>query len=190
MLVLTPKASDVCQAGLRTPRHSPKSIPPCARVHALVVLTQMANLALGGAKGEPGKYLERHSRGRGHINKATRTLWRLLSTITTAMPSLNFSKTSVKSNDPSVEPSTSVNKRRHDCLPLFTLCFLRWPRCLSGNFQRDGSTRSQGDSTSLPAGPIHYSQESSDRDSRWSLRSIWLCLVAPRRSRNIKVRPG
>jgi len=27
--------------------------------------TQMSNLALGGAKGEPGKYLERHSRGRG-----------------------------------------------------------------------------------------------------------------------------
>jgi len=30
---------------------------------------------MGGAKGEPGKYLERHSRGRGRIPKATRTLW-------------------------------------------------------------------------------------------------------------------
>jgi len=37
----------------------------------------MAVLAKGGAKGEPGKYLERHSRGRGRITKATRTLWRV-----------------------------------------------------------------------------------------------------------------
>ena len=46
----------------------------------------MAEMPKGGAKGEPGKYLERHSRGRGQINKATRTLWRVAFTFTTAMP--------------------------------------------------------------------------------------------------------
>src|SRR5829696_2503217 len=50
----------------------------------------------GGAKGGRDNNLERHSRGRGLCNKAARTLWRLLSYITTAMPSLKLFKTAHK----------------------------------------------------------------------------------------------
>jgi len=34
-------------------------------LRSIQTATEMSNLALGGAKGESGKYLERHSRGRG-----------------------------------------------------------------------------------------------------------------------------
>jgi len=34
-------------------------------LRSIQTATEMSNFALGGAKGEPGKYLERHSRGRG-----------------------------------------------------------------------------------------------------------------------------
>ena len=59
----------------------------------------MVKLAKGGAKGEPGKYLERHSRGRGQITKATRTLWRVALAYTTAMPLVHSSNICGKTTD-------------------------------------------------------------------------------------------
>src|SRR5690349_1785926 len=46
----------------------------------------------GVPKGSRDHNLERHSRGRGLSIKATRTLWRLPSDITTAMPSTDPAK--------------------------------------------------------------------------------------------------
>ena len=75
----------------------------------------------GGAKGEPGKYLERHSRGRGRMNKATRTLWLLPIPSTTSMPFTDFQKTSGKlliGLEECQEVSISVDT---NCLRLTTL---------------------------------------------------------------------
>ena len=79
--------------------------------------TEMSNVALGGAKGEPGKYLERHSRGRGRMNKATRTLWLVVLCFTTAMPCPPFSKTPAKTDHFLLHTSKVCTVEDTDCLP-------------------------------------------------------------------------
>src|SRR5690242_2398578 len=80
----------------------------------------MFELALGGAKGEPGKYLERHSRGRGRMNKATRTLWLIALPFTTAMPFPPFSKTPAKTGHFLIHTSKVCTVEDRDCLPMTT----------------------------------------------------------------------
>jgi len=50
---------------LRTPRHSPEKYTTVCKYYGRQTSIEMTKSALGGAKGESGKYLERHSRGRG-----------------------------------------------------------------------------------------------------------------------------
>jgi len=58
----------------------------------------MLKLAMGGAKGEPGKIPRAAFEGARTVNKATRTLWLIALRITTAMPSQQFSKTPAKTH--------------------------------------------------------------------------------------------
>ena len=48
--------------------------------------TQMSDVALGGAKGEPGKIPRAAFEGARTLTKATRTLWLVADVSTTAMP--------------------------------------------------------------------------------------------------------
>src|ERR1044072_1421407 len=82
----------------------------------------MFESALGGAKGEPGKYLERHSRGRGRMNKATRTLWLIALSFTTPVPFPQFSKTSAKAGHFLIHTTKVYTVEDSRCLPLTTPC--------------------------------------------------------------------
>src|ERR1044072_4566985 len=77
----------------------------------------MFESALGGAKGEPGKYLERHSRGRGRMNKATRTLWLVTLCFTTRMPCPQFSKTPAKIGHFLIHTPKVCTAEDSGCLP-------------------------------------------------------------------------
>src|SRR5215218_10101875 len=109
----------------------------------------MANWLRGVPKGSRGKYLERHSRGRGHVNKATRTLWRLHFTVQPPCHSSFFKNTS-KTADRLCDVSTSVDSRARrlctgkDSLGLFVLF----------------------------CGSINYSKESSYCNASWTFGSI------------------
>src|ERR1043166_4825997 len=104
-------------ASLRTPRHSALKVYHRAQeICGCFAATKMAILTKGGAKGEPGKYLERHSRGRGRITKATRTLWLVAlrqynhHAIARPLENLNKSERAVQTTP------GSVNSRGHPCL--------------------------------------------------------------------------
>jgi len=56
----------------------------------------MFELAMGGAKGEPGKIPRAAFEGARTITKATRTLWLVVLSFTTAMPCPQFSKIPAK----------------------------------------------------------------------------------------------
>src|ERR1051326_3329341 len=71
----------------------------------------------GVPKGSRVNNLERHSRGRGLMNKATRTLWRLFSDITTAMPPPepgNFREKSQTPQYATTQVSTNGDTRVYD----------------------------------------------------------------------------
>src|SRR5215208_7074488 len=72
---------------LRTPRHSPKKYTTGVQVSTVdSMTTQMSDVALGGAKGEPGKIPRAAFEGARTLTKATRTLWLVADVSTTAMP--------------------------------------------------------------------------------------------------------
>lgn len=100
---------------------------------------------MGGAKGEPGKYLERHSRGRGRINKATRTLWLVALGQYNRYAIAPFSKTPTKVTGPVQTQPESVNSRGHWCLPVTTpVVYFRLAR----------STIRKRVLTAMPVGPL------------------------------------
>jgi len=71
----------------------------------------------GEPKGSRDNNLERHSRGRGLMTKATRTLWRLPSDITTTMPPTtlaNFLGKSQKAKYASAQVSTNGDTGVYD----------------------------------------------------------------------------
>src|SRR5687768_4825104 len=125
--------------------------------------------------------------------KATRTLWRLLSDITTAMPSNRSLKNARKNEGSSVRVRTSVNYRRHR---LSTTNYTLWPdrRRLACKLTLAPDSCRPGATPAIPAllrtRPIDYPQQRSDGTPRCSFGTIRLRLVAPGSARDIKVRPG
>ena len=105
--------------------------------------TEMFELALGGAKGEPGKIPRAAFEGARTIIKATRTLWLVVLSSTTAMPCPQFSKTPAKIGHFLIHTPKVCTTEDSRCLPPTTHLLL--------------------------TGPIHDPQQRSHSDSRWSL---------------------
>src|ERR1043165_4085965 len=106
---------------LRTPCHSALKVYHRAQVVAAGYWNSDGSLALGGAKGEPGKYLERHSRGRGRISKATRTLWLVALTLYNRHAIARGSKSPIKSERCRTNGVSKCEQSRTPCLRLTTL---------------------------------------------------------------------
>src|SRR5690349_16442709 len=100
-----------------TPSLGLKSIPPRARICGCFTAYSDGDLATGGAKGEPGKYLERHSRGRGRITKATRTRWLVALRQYNRHAIAPLFKNPPKLTDAVQTQPECVNSRGHGCLP-------------------------------------------------------------------------
>src|ERR1043165_2921076 len=150
---------------LRTPCHSALKVYHRAQVVAAGYWNSDGSLALGGAKGEPGKYLERHSRGRGRITKATRTLWLVAlrqynhHAIAKSLENLNKSERCRTNDAWKCEQSRPPVSTANDTSRLFL------------------------------AGPLHNPQQGPHRDARRTFRSIRLGVVTPGSSGNVEMRP-
>src|SRR5690242_17945519 len=151
---------------LRTRRHSALKVYHHAQeICGCFTAYSDGYLATGGAKGEPGKYLERHSRGRGRITKATRTLWLVAlrqynhHAIAKSLENLNKSERCRTNDAWKCEQSRTPVSTANDTSRLFL------------------------------AGPLHNPQQGPHRDARRTFRSIRLGVVTPGSSGNVEMRP-
>src|SRR6185503_18049773 len=132
--------------------------------------TEMFELALGGAKGEPGKIPRAAFEGARTVTKATRTLWLVALRHYNRHAMVPFRKNPNKTNVTVQTKLRSVNSRGHRCLRQ--------------------SSRTDFRCGLLPARAVNNSQQRSDRDSRRTFGSVRLCFVAPSSAGNVQMRPG